>query len=250
MNKYQHNYAAGRPQMYKSESRKEKAVRIVKLLEHYYGKGKLLDLTLLDVGASTGIIDNELANHFKSVIGIDIDKDAIKFAQKNFGKQNLTFKVDDAMNLSFKNNSFDVIICAQVYEHVPNDQKLINEIYRVLKPDGICYFAALNKFWPWEPHYNLPFLSWLPKNLGNYYVKMLGKASRYHETLRSYWSLRELTKKFKVVEYTSKILKNPKEFGYYNLVKFPLNTIAWFISPLSKYTAPTFFWLLVKKTKE
>lgn len=247
MNKYQHDYAAGRPQMYEFESRKRKAIRIAKLLEDYYGKKELKKLTLLDVGASTGIIDNELAIHFKKVTGIDIDKDAIKYANTKFKKENLEYKVDDAINLSFKENSFDVVVCAQVYEHVPDAQKLIDEIYRVLKPSGVCYFAALNKLWPWEPHYNLPFLSWLPKNIGNIYVKVFGKAQRYHETLKTYWGLKTLTNKFIVIEYTSKILKNTKKFGYYNLSKFPLNIIAWFISPISIYMAPTFFWLLVKK---
>ncbi len=233
--------------MYELKSRKEKALRIIKLFEYYYGKKNISNLTLLDVGASTGIIDNELSRHFKKVVGIDIDEKAIKYAKNTFKNKGLSFKTDDAMKLSFKNNSFDIVICAQVYEHVPDDQKLIDEIFRVIKPNGACYFAALNKYWPLEPHYNLLFLSWLPKNLGNYYVKMLGKATRYHETLRSYWDLKKLTKKFKVVEFTSLILRNTTKFGYFNLSKFPINIVAWLVAPLSKYLAPTFFWLLIKE---
>lgn len=248
MNNYQHDYASGRPQMYEKESRKIKAIRIVKLLEHYYGKGEIDKLTVLDVGASTGIIDNELAKYFKKVIGIDIDKDAIKYANKKFKQRGLYFKVDDAMNLSFEDNFFDIVICAQVYEHVPDDRKLMNEIYRVLKPSGVCYFAALNKFWPLEPHYNLLFLSWLPKNIGDYYVRVLGKAKRYYETLRSYWGLNTLTNKFERIEFTSKILRSPKNYGFNNLSTFPINMIVWLISPLSRYLAPTFFWLLIKKS--
>lgn len=247
MNNYQLDYASNRPQMYEKMSRKTKATRIIKLLEHYCGKGKLNKLIVLDVGASTGIIDNELSKHFGQVVGIDIDKDAIKYAQNKFKRKNLLFKIDDAMKLSFKNNSFDMVICSQVYEHVPSDQKLLDEIYRVLKQNGVCYFAALNKLWPLEPHYNLLFLSWLPKDLGNFYVKILGKSTRYHETLRSYLSLKKLTYKFSVIEFTSKILSTPKKFGFENLSRFPINIICWLISPLGKYFAPTFFWLLVKK---
>ena len=40
------------------------------------------------------------------------------------------------MKLSFKENSFDIVICTHVYEHVPNSKKLFDEIYRVLKPGG------------------------------------------------------------------------------------------------------------------
>jgi hypothetical protein len=52
MIKYQHDYAASRPQMYESKSRKEKAERIVKLLGYFYGKSRLIKLTLLDVGGA------------------------------------------------------------------------------------------------------------------------------------------------------------------------------------------------------
>ncbi|MDD2896321.1 MAG: class I SAM-dependent methyltransferase [Aliarcobacter sp.] len=43
--------------------------------------------------------------------------------------------------LPFKDNSIDVILNIAVLEHVPNPQKVINEIYRVLKPNGIIYTA-------------------------------------------------------------------------------------------------------------
>src|SRR5258708_3577504 len=134
---YQNNYAAGRVQMYHKKSRELKAIRIIKTLLDYFGKRKIKNLKVLDIGASTGIIDNILAKSFKEVIGTDIDKDAVKFAQENFKRKNLRFKVDDAMKLSFKDNSFDVVICTHVYEHVPNPNKLFKEIYRVLKPGGV-----------------------------------------------------------------------------------------------------------------
>ena len=245
---YQEEYAAGRPQMYDTESRKIKATRMVKTLADYFGKNKLKNLTVLDVGSSTGIIDNELAPYFKKITGIDIDTGGVKFAKSKFKRKNLSFKVDDAMNLSFKNNSFDIVICAQIYEHVPNDIKLMSEIYRVLKPSGICYLAALNRLWPMEPHHNLLFLSWLPKSLGNAYVKIAGKSDKYCETLRSYWSLRGLTKKFIVHDYTEKILRDPKRFSYDD----ELPTSGWkselinIITPILKYNVPTYFWLLEK----
>lgn len=49
--------------------------------------------------------------------------------------------VCDIENLPFKDNSIDVILNIAVLEHVPNPQKVINEIYRVLKPNGIIYTA-------------------------------------------------------------------------------------------------------------
>lgn len=239
--KYQFNYAAQRPQMYDIQSREQKGVRMVKTLGHYFGHNKLKKLKVLDVGASTGIIDNVLAKSFGLVTGIDIDKKAIDYATNQFGRKNLKFMVDDAMKLSFKNNSFDVVICAHVYEHVPNSQKLFSEIYRILKPGGICYLAAINSLWPLEPHYDLLFLSWLPKNLAHQYVQLFRKAEKYHETPKNPWQLTKMVSKFRIHDYTKKIIENPEVFGYPKNWKL-LSPITF----LAKYLSPTLFWLLEK----
>jgi len=233
--------------MYDKDSRTKRAYRILRTLEDYYGKEKIKKLTLLDVGSSTGIIDYILADKFNKVVGIDIDIDAIDYAKRSFIKKNLEFKLDDAMGLSLKKEVFDVVICAQIYEHVPSPQKLLSEIYRVLKPGGVCYFAAINKLWPWEPHYNLPFLSWVPKNIAHIYVQIFGKAKNYYETPKTYWELSQITSAFKRVEYTEKILKDPIKFGYDNSLGGTLAPILKIFSPVLKYFVPTFFWLLVKE---
>jgi 2-polyprenyl-3-methyl-5-hydroxy-6-metoxy-1,4-benzoquinol methylase len=246
MKKYQNEYASIRPQMYDKKSRELKGVRIVKTLEDYFGLGKLKNLTLLDVGASTGIIDNVLAKHFKKVIGTDIDQGGITFAKKKFKQKNLVFKKEDAMALSFKDNQFDVVVCTHVYEHVPNAQKLFDEMHRVLRPGGVCYLAAINALWPIEPHYDLPFLSYLPKSLANIYIKVKGK-KEYYETPVTYWGLMKLTKSFVRIDYTAKILQRPKTFGYNNSVfDFVPKVFFNMFSSIAKYIAPTTFWILVK----
>lgn len=44
----------------------------------------------------------------------------------------------DICNLPFKDNSYDVILCNHVLEHIPNDTKAMQELYRVLKPNGMA----------------------------------------------------------------------------------------------------------------
>ena len=128
MKNYQKDYARLRPQMCDRKSREKKAERIIKLLSYHLGSDKLKNLNILDIGASTGIIDNYLADYFKKATGTDIDQKAIEFARKNSQKKNLEFKVEDAMNLSFKDNVFDIIICTHVYEHVPDPKKLFDHL--------------------------------------------------------------------------------------------------------------------------
>ncbi|MFI1745425.1 class I SAM-dependent methyltransferase [Thalassobellus sediminis] len=46
----------------------------------------------------------------------------------------------DICNLPFKDNSYDVIFCNHVLEHIPDDTKAMQELYRVLKPGGMGIF--------------------------------------------------------------------------------------------------------------
>ncbi|MFH1407531.1 MAG: class I SAM-dependent methyltransferase [Patescibacteria group bacterium] len=220
---------------------------MVNILKDYFCNRSLKTLNLLDVGSSTGIIDNFLSKKFAQVIGIDIDKRAIKYASENFKKENLKFILGDAMKLSFTDNFFDVVVCTQIYEHISNPKKMFDEIYRVLKPDGVCFLAAINKLWPWEPHYKLPFLSWLPRNAAHYYVKISKRGSEYYERLETYWGLEKLTQKFKKTDYTQKILNDPLKFGYKNKILIATKSIVKPFSPILKYLTPTFFWLLTKE---
>ena len=56
---------------------------------------------------------------------------------KKGGNDNATFHVGDASNLPFDDDFFDVAHCHTVMNHVPDTQKLLTEIKRVLKPGGI-----------------------------------------------------------------------------------------------------------------
>lgn len=238
MNKY---YSEIRPQMNDLKSRKTKGVRIVKTLNDFLGADRVKKAKLLDVGSSTGIIDSVLAESFGEVWGIDIDEVGVNFAKKEFKKKNLHFEVGSALKLRFRGNSFDVVVCTHVYEHVSNPKKLFNEIYRVLKPGGVCYLAAINALWPMEPHYNLLFLSWLPKSVANIYVKLFGKSDKYWENPMFRYELTKLVKKFRLNDYTGSILSYPQKFGYQN------QSIPKIFSSFLRFVTPTFFWLLVKE---
>ena len=48
---------------------------------------------------------------------------------------------EDAMNMSFKDDSFDILVSNDVYEHVPDIEKSISEALRVLKPGGKLLFS-------------------------------------------------------------------------------------------------------------
>ena len=233
--------------VYSAELRERKASTIVAVLQDFFGVD-LGSLTLLDIGSSTGIIAHYLSQHFGRVAGIDIDRSAIDFARRTFKKANLHFVLGDAMDMAFADHAFDVLICGHIYEHVPDARRLMDEIYRVLKPGGICYFAAGNRLSILEPHYRLPFLSMLPKRLSHLYLRLTKRGKIYHENLLTYRKIRGLVNRFLVVDYTRRIVENPRLFHADYMIqegtfKFRL---ANFMVRYAYALCPTYIWLLVK----
>jgi 2-polyprenyl-3-methyl-5-hydroxy-6-metoxy-1,4-benzoquinol methylase len=188
-NQDQHNFSKILPGlMHNLQGRQRQARTIVAVLQSYC-QSDLSELSLLDVGCSTGIIADYLADFFGSVTAIDIDGPAINYAKSRFQKPNLQFLPGDLSGLSIRDGSTDVVVCAHVYEHVPDAVALFREIHRVLKPGGVCYFAAGNRLQVMEPQYRLPFLSVIPKSLGHVYMRVSGKGHFYYENHLSYWGL-------------------------------------------------------------
>lgn len=123
---------------------------------------------LLDIGTGSGHIASELNKHSNNVTSIDItDERKIK--------DGYTFVLAKNERLPFKSKSFDVVISNHVIEHVSNQSTHLKEIVRVLKTGGVAYLATPNKFWLTDPHYRLPFISWLPRKTSKKYLQLIQK---------------------------------------------------------------------------
>ena len=203
---------------------------------------------LLDIGCSTGILTRHYAEHFGEVVGIDIDDGAIDWARQNSGADNVEYQVCDSMDLTFHDGEFDLVTCTHIYEHVPDSQRMLDEIFRVLKPDGFCYFAAENRVRLWEGHYDLPLLSVLPKRVGHLYVRMLGKAERYYETHLTLAGLRNLTRKFETIDYTEAVVREPGRFEAEDMVPAgsAKRRLALTVLSIAYWAFPTYLWVLRK----
>ncbi len=193
---YQKDLSLSSPILLDKEYKKAKVMKMLAILDDTKVLDRPEESLAVDVGCSGGLFTSALAPRFTSVAGIDIDPHAIAVASNENPADNLTYLLADSQELPFPDGSVDLIICNHVYEHVPDAAVLFDEIWRVLKPSGICYLGAASRLIPVEPHYHLPFLSWLPKPLAHRYMRVTGKGEYYYEKLRTYWGIRRLTSKF------------------------------------------------------
>ena len=102
-----------------------------------------VDGQVLDIGSADGVFTQVILNKSKAkkVIGIDVLKSSVDWANKHWKNAALEFKVGDAHKLEFKSQTFDAVFILEVMEHVFDPFKVLSEIQRVLKKDG--YFIVL-----------------------------------------------------------------------------------------------------------
>jgi SAM-dependent methyltransferase len=235
-------------EMYDADSRRVKAAKVIAILEDHLGD--LAKLRLLDLGCSNGLMTRLYAPHFKKVIGVDIDEPGIAYAIASNSAANVSYRQTDGMHTGLPDASVDVITCTHVYEHVPDAALLMDEISRVLRPGGVCLFAAGNRLTWMEADNHLPLLSVLPRGLADRYVRLMGKGDRYYERTRTVWGLRRLASRFAVHDYTLRVVREPERFHATDLVRSATvkqkATLA-FLS-VAYWLSPTYLWLLEKRT--
>lgn len=181
-------------------TRHKKAQKIIAVLN---SKMDLKRADVLDIGTGSGHIISLIARECRSATSVNLDderviKDGYKFVQ-----------VAD-VKLPFDDESFDVVISNQVIEHIPPQQQHLEEICRVLKKGGIAYIATPSKFTLIEPHFKLPFLSWLPKHLADGYVRLFKHKQFDVYPLTLGRLVRWLDGRMTVEDMTLAIIKNPE----------------------------------------
>jgi 2-polyprenyl-3-methyl-5-hydroxy-6-metoxy-1,4-benzoquinol methylase len=226
--------------------RERKAAKVLAILED--AVGGLSEMRLLDIGCSTGFMTKCYAKKFGEVVGTDIDHPAVCHAATSEAGQDGVWGVADSQRLPFRDEYFDVVTCTHIYEHVPDANLLMAEIFRVLRPNGVCFFSAGNRLSLIEPHYRLPLLSVLPKFLAHWYLRMLGRGANYYETHFSYWGLKRLVRRFYVEDYTLKVVADPQKFFAEDMIRLGSfkQKLVVMILRVAYWICPTYLWVLRK----
>ena len=98
---------------------------------------KIRDMEVLEIATGPGLLAKHVAPAAKRMIATDYSYGMIAEAKKGDCPDNLTFEVADAMNLPYADGSFDAVLIANALHIVPDPEKALGEIRRVLRPGGI-----------------------------------------------------------------------------------------------------------------
>ena len=193
------------------DGRERKAAVLRQTLLHF-SDFDLSKARWLDMGCGSGDIAASLAGGATQVTGLDPEP----WAQWPLLMQehpNLRLIQGGYDSHPLEAGSFDVVICNQVYEHVPDPLRLIRFIYEVLRPGGIVYFAGPNLLFPIEPHSLWPFMHWLPRRFAIGVMRACGSQHPLDAYSANYWTLRRWLKGFEIINAVPYVLGHPADFN-------------------------------------
>jgi 2-polyprenyl-6-hydroxyphenyl methylase/3-demethylubiquinone-9 3-methyltransferase len=102
---------------------------------------------LLDVGCGGGVLAEEFARLGPQVTGIDIAESSLEVARAHARTAGLSiaYRAGSATELPFDGGSFEAVSCCDVLEHIPDWERVIAEVGRVLTPGGLFLFDTINR---------------------------------------------------------------------------------------------------------
>lgn len=102
-------------------------------------KGQILDIGSADGMFSRVIFDKSGA---KNLIGIDVLKKSVAWANKHWARYPMKFYVGDAHKLDYKAGTFDAVFALEVLEHVHKPVEVFKEVKRILNKNGYAVFLV------------------------------------------------------------------------------------------------------------
>lgn len=104
--------------------------------------------TVLDVGCGGGILSESMAQKGAVVTGIDLGEKALKVAQLHSLESDVSvdYRLITVEQLAIEvPNSFDVVTCLEMLEHVPDPASVVRSCAKLVKPGGHVFFSTINR---------------------------------------------------------------------------------------------------------
>ncbi len=192
---------------FRDTGREGKASKIEAVIKDFTGWASIEHQRLLDVGCGGGGIGAYFSLR-NEVHGVDVENRILPEV-----RQKIVFTKIIGSRFPYGDSAFDIVISNHVIEHAEDQAGHLAEIFRVLKPGGICYIATPNRNFPIEPHYRIPLIHYLPEDI---FHRLLKFGGRYRESifLLSYATMVKMytAAGFHIYDYTALVLSDPKKF--------------------------------------
>lgn len=140
--------------------------------------------SILEIGTGNGADGAMFALNGADYTGVDLTEAALEASSKHFGVLGLkgTFRQENAEHLSFPNESFDWVYSHGVLHHTPNPQIAIDEVWRILKPNGRAIIMLYHKH---SFNYYLRIMLYMRARVLLKILSRLGSWQRDRRTLRN-----------------------------------------------------------------
>ena len=106
-------------------------------------------MTVLEIGCGTGKIwigHENIVSGCGKLILTDLSEGMLETAEKNIGERdNIEYQIADIQSLPFMDDSFDIVIANSMLYHVPDIERGLKEVRRVLKKDGVFYCSTFGE---------------------------------------------------------------------------------------------------------
>ncbi len=99
----------------------------------------------LDLACGSGYGAAILSDHALQVTAIDLSEPAVRYGKGKFYRDNIHFLVGKGENLPVADNSIDLVVAFEIIEHLQHPEKLLAEIRRVLRPEGMAILSTPNR---------------------------------------------------------------------------------------------------------
>ena len=158
----------------------------VGFIRHIFAERGVPLRRVLDLGSSAGGLSVALALSGLEVVGIEPSLSGVEASElraRRRGIETASFLTGVGEKLPFADGEFDAVVSLAVLEHVQDPERVVREVFRVLRPGGGAYFEVPNYLCPFEPHYKIAWLPMMPKALAKTYVRLRGGRPQFLDEL-------------------------------------------------------------------
>jgi ubiquinone/menaquinone biosynthesis C-methylase UbiE len=100
---------------------------------------------VLDAGCGSGYGSAALAREAREVLGIDVAQEAIDYAKEHFQNPHIRFERASCLQIPASDGSFDLVVAFEIIEHLRDWRAFLNEVRRVLSPQGQFLVSTPNQ---------------------------------------------------------------------------------------------------------